>query len=239
MYSSAPRTSTRRSPTAVRAASRRRSARWPRGSAPTSNSTSFRASTPGSSRGRSGSPRPRSAWWWPLPPQHLDALTQRCDRVGVDVADIGSFTGDGRLVVRNGGDTVVDIDTTFLHDGRPQRRMQAELPTPNRTDRTTRTVDRSRRHPARAAGAPEHRLEGRHDPPVRPRDPRIHGGPTAGRGGRRRSRRWGGPRRANRNRGHRDRDRRQSVVRPARSRSDGLRRGRRSDAQRGRRRRRP
>jgi phosphoribosylformylglycinamidine synthase len=75
-----------------------------------------------------------------VPPEHLDALTQRCVRVGVGVADIGSFTGDGQLVVRNGGDTVVDIDTAFLHDGRPQRRMQAELPTPTRTDHTTRTV---------------------------------------------------------------------------------------------------
>ncbi len=75
-----------------------------------------------------------------VPPEHLDALRQRCDRVGVDIADIGSFTGDGRLVVRNGGDTVADIDTAFLHDGRPQRRMQAELPTPNRSDRATRTV---------------------------------------------------------------------------------------------------
>ena len=75
-----------------------------------------------------------------VPPQHLDALRQRCDRVGVDVADIGSFTGDGQLVVRNHGDKVADIDTAFLHDGRPQRRMRAELPSPNRTEPTTRTV---------------------------------------------------------------------------------------------------
>jgi len=75
-----------------------------------------------------------------VPPRHLDALRQRCDRVGVDVADIGSFTGDGQLVVRNDGDKVADIDTAFLHDGRPQRRMRAELPSPNRTEPTTRTV---------------------------------------------------------------------------------------------------
>ena len=74
-------------------------------------------------------------------PVHLDALRQRCDRVGVAVADIGVFTGDGRLIVRDAGHVVADIDTGFLHDGRPQRRMTATLPTPDRTAATTRTVD--------------------------------------------------------------------------------------------------
>jgi phosphoribosylformylglycinamidine synthase len=76
-----------------------------------------------------------------VPPIHLDALRQRCDRVGVAVADIGVFTGDGRLVVRDAGAVVADIDTGFLHDGRPQRRMAATLPTPNRTVVAGRTVD--------------------------------------------------------------------------------------------------
>ncbi len=73
-------------------------------------------------------------------PEHLEALTRRCDRVGVALADIGAFTGDGRLVVRHRGDTVAAIDTAFLHDGRPQRRMSADMPTPNRTERSTRSV---------------------------------------------------------------------------------------------------
>jgi len=75
-----------------------------------------------------------------VPPEHLPALSERCRRVGVDMADIGRFTGTGRLVVRDGGETVADIDTVFLHDGRPQRRMSAELPDPNRHDRTGRSV---------------------------------------------------------------------------------------------------
>jgi phosphoribosylformylglycinamidine synthase II len=75
-----------------------------------------------------------------VPPEHLDAVRARCERVGVDLADLGSFTGDGRLVVRHRGHVVLDLDTAFLHDGRPQRRMSAELPTPNRHDHTTRTV---------------------------------------------------------------------------------------------------
>jgi phosphoribosylformylglycinamidine synthase len=76
-----------------------------------------------------------------VPPVHLDALRQRCARVGVAVADIGVFTGNGRLIVRDAGHVVADIDTEFLHDGRPQRRMTATLQTPDRTAATGRTVD--------------------------------------------------------------------------------------------------
>ncbi len=76
-----------------------------------------------------------------VPPDHLAAVQERCDRVGVRLADVGAFTGDGRLLVRHQGHVVVDIDTEFLHDGRPQRRMPAELPDPNRHDHTGRAVD--------------------------------------------------------------------------------------------------
>ena len=75
-----------------------------------------------------------------VPAEHLPALAERCRRVGVDLADLGHFTGDSRLTVRSGGEVVADIDTTFLHDGRPQRRMVADLPDPNRHDSSTRTV---------------------------------------------------------------------------------------------------
>jgi phosphoribosylformylglycinamidine synthase len=75
-----------------------------------------------------------------VPPQHLDALRARCERVGVELADLGAFTGRGNLVVRSGGTVVADIDTTFLHDGRPQRRMTAAPPTPNRSNLAGRTV---------------------------------------------------------------------------------------------------
>jgi phosphoribosylformylglycinamidine synthase subunit PurSL len=75
-----------------------------------------------------------------VPIEHLDALRSRCVRVGVDLADIGAFTGDGHLVVRSGGLVVADIDTAFLHDGRPQRRMSAQRGHPNRTERVGRSV---------------------------------------------------------------------------------------------------
>ena len=66
-------------------------------------------------------------------PEHLDALAGRCANHGVEWADLGHFTGDGRLLVRSGGAVVADLDTTFLHDGRPQRRMTATAPTPDRS----------------------------------------------------------------------------------------------------------
>jgi phosphoribosylformylglycinamidine synthase len=73
-------------------------------------------------------------------PANLDALEARCRRVGVEMADIGEFTGDGRLVVRHHGTVVADIVTSFLHDGRPQRSMVADLPVPSRSADATRTV---------------------------------------------------------------------------------------------------
>jgi phosphoribosylformylglycinamidine synthase subunit PurSL len=44
-------------------------------------------------------------------------------QVGATV--IGHFTGDGRLVVVAGEEPVVDLDTGFLHDGRPRRTLRA------------------------------------------------------------------------------------------------------------------
>ena len=75
-----------------------------------------------------------------VPPGHLAALRDRCARAGVAVADIGVFTGSGHLVVRAGEQLVVDLDTEFLHNGRPQRHMTAELPVPNRTTPSIRTA---------------------------------------------------------------------------------------------------
>jgi phosphoribosylformylglycinamidine synthase II len=59
-------------------------------------------------------------------------LQQLCDRHGIDATALGTFTGDGILHVRHGDTTVLQLDTHFLHDGRPQRNMEAVLPTPFR-----------------------------------------------------------------------------------------------------------
>ncbi len=75
-------------------------------------------------------------------PERLAELSARCAAHGVELADLGHFTGDGRLIVRSGGEPVLELDTSFLHDGRPQRRMTAVMPQPRRGEAaaTGRTV---------------------------------------------------------------------------------------------------
>ena len=113
-----------------------------------------------------------------VPPACLAELRARCDRHGVELADLGAFSGDGRLVVRHGGAVVLDLDTAFLHDGRPQRRMTADLRVPDRTPGSA-TRRRSGHDAAAAARPPQHRLQGGDDPSLRPRDRRRHGRPAA------------------------------------------------------------
>ncbi len=52
-------------------------------------------------------------------------LLALAERWSVGAAVIGHFTGEGRLVVRDGDDVVIDLECGFLHDGRPQRAMNA------------------------------------------------------------------------------------------------------------------
>jgi phosphoribosylformylglycinamidine synthase len=59
-------------------------------------------------------------------------LQQLCSRHGIEATALGTFTGDGVLHVRHGARTVLRLHTHFVHDGRPQRNMQAVLPTPDR-----------------------------------------------------------------------------------------------------------
>ena len=65
-------------------------------------------------------------------PTLLDEVMAVCAVHGVSAADLGCFTGDSRLVVRNGGDVVLELPTSFLHHGRPTRHMTAEMPVPDR-----------------------------------------------------------------------------------------------------------
>ena len=67
-----------------------------------------------------------------VPTEHLDPLSGLADQHGVELTVLGTFTGDGILRVRSGIEVVLELDTAFLHDGRPQRTMTAELPTPLR-----------------------------------------------------------------------------------------------------------
>ncbi len=63
-----------------------------------------------------------------VPPTAVAGLHAVCDRFEVELADIGSFTGSGRVVVRDRGNVVLDLDGAFLHDGRPARRLAATRP---------------------------------------------------------------------------------------------------------------
>ncbi len=60
-----------------------------------------------------------------IPPQHLDELLAMCAIEEVEASILGAFTDTRRLVVTYAGQTVADLDMAFLHDGRPERRLEA------------------------------------------------------------------------------------------------------------------
>ncbi|MEM7337779.1 MAG: phosphoribosylformylglycinamidine synthase subunit PurL [Actinomycetota bacterium] len=71
-------------------------------------------------------------------PEPVLALAKRWQ---VDATVIGLFTGDGRLKVTDGEDTLVDLDTTFLHDGRPRLGLAADTPVTIRSTRKPADID--------------------------------------------------------------------------------------------------
>jgi phosphoribosylformylglycinamidine synthase len=60
---------------------------------------------------------PEAAW---------PALQQICDGLDIEATALGSFTGDGRLILRYEGRVVGDLSADFLHGGIPRRRLRAE-----------------------------------------------------------------------------------------------------------------
>ena len=60
-----------------------------------------------------------------VPQDRLAALLELCASEDVEATVIGRFTDTGRLHVAYRGETVVDLDMGFLHDGRPQRVLEA------------------------------------------------------------------------------------------------------------------
>jgi len=65
-----------------------------------------------------------------VPPANMEALRAICVTLDVELTDLGHFTGNGRLVVRNGAAKVIDLDCGFLHSGPPQRKLVASPPPP-------------------------------------------------------------------------------------------------------------
>lgn len=75
-------------------------------------------------------------------PDIAPGVLERARHYGLCANDIGEFTGDGRLLVRHGKTTVVDLPMEFLHKGRPRRQLDAVLPSPSRdADTTRRDID--------------------------------------------------------------------------------------------------
>ncbi len=58
-------------------------------------------------------------------PENLPALQSLCDTFDTELTDIGVFTGAGRLIIRYNGQSVLDMDNEFLHEGIPQRELRA------------------------------------------------------------------------------------------------------------------
>ncbi|QDT17319.1 Phosphoribosylformylglycinamidine synthase subunit PurL [Alienimonas californiensis] len=60
-----------------------------------------------------------------VPPGNVDEFVALAQSEGVGVADLGEFTGTGRLVLKYEGNLVADVAMEFLHDGRPHVVRQA------------------------------------------------------------------------------------------------------------------
>jgi phosphoribosylformylglycinamidine (FGAM) synthase-like enzyme/phosphoribosylformylglycinamidine (FGAM) synthase PurS component len=60
-----------------------------------------------------------------VPPQHLDEMLDLCAIEEVEASIPGSFTDTRRLVISYGGQIVADMEMSFLHDGRPARKLEA------------------------------------------------------------------------------------------------------------------
>ncbi|MDQ6659970.1 MAG: AIR synthase-related protein, partial [Chloroflexota bacterium] len=60
-----------------------------------------------------------------VPPEHIDELLDLCELEEVEASVIGTFTDDQKLTVTYDSQTVAHIDMEFLHNGRPNRTLDA------------------------------------------------------------------------------------------------------------------
>ena len=65
-----------------------------------------------------------------VPEPNLPALQDLCRLFEVELTDIGAFNASGRLVVQYAGEVVLDLQNQFLHEGIPQRHLQAVIEPP-------------------------------------------------------------------------------------------------------------
>lgn len=57
-------------------------------------------------------------------PQKLKTFTEVMKKHGVEVSVIGEFTDSGRCEVSYNGETIMDLDMNFLHNGLPRKKIQ-------------------------------------------------------------------------------------------------------------------
>jgi phosphoribosylformylglycinamidine synthase subunit PurSL len=60
--------------------------------------------------------------------EKLAELVELCEIFEVELTDIGFFNRCGRLVVKYAGKVALDLSNEFLHNGIPQKRLQAVIP---------------------------------------------------------------------------------------------------------------
>lgn len=58
-------------------------------------------------------------------PEHIDELLELCEIEEVEVSILGTFTDNHRLIVSYQEQVVADLSMDFLHDGRPNRTLEA------------------------------------------------------------------------------------------------------------------
>jgi phosphoribosylformylglycinamidine synthase len=61
-----------------------------------------------------------------VPPEKWDAFSDLMNRRGVEATIIGEFTDSGRCVVEYNGQTVMDVELEFLHNGLPSKQLRSE-----------------------------------------------------------------------------------------------------------------
>ncbi len=64
-----------------------------------------------------------------VPPENWQTLRTLFQQENVEAVVLGEFTDDKRLTVRHNGETIVDLDMAFLHDGAPKLRLEAKWDT--------------------------------------------------------------------------------------------------------------
>lgn len=58
-----------------------------------------------------------------IPKENIDRFKSIMEKHGVEVSIVGTFTGSGKCTVKFNGETIMDLDMDFLHDGLPKEQQ--------------------------------------------------------------------------------------------------------------------